>query len=406
MDPRSTVAIVGAGPCGAVAAITLREDGFDGRVLLIGDEPEVPYERPPLSKAFLRGKQAPDQFLVYPDSWYAAYEINLVSGVRVERLDLAARALELADGRRVASDRVLLATGGRPRLLPGVPPSDRVVYLRTLADATRLSAHLSAGSRVVVIGAGFIGCEVAASARRLGCEVTVLEPLDVPMERAVGREIGALFAGIHRDEGVDLHLSEGVTGVREIGGAVQVETTRGVRIEGDVVVVGIGLQPNVELAADAGIPCDDGIVVDKRCRTAIDAVYAAGDVARHTHPLFGDVRVEHHDNALRQGAAAAHSLLGHDAVFDDPHWFWSDQYDHNLQSVGIRDAWDDLVVRGSLDARDFTVFYLRDQHIRSAIALNRGHEVLRARRLMRANARIDPNLLGDESVDVRKAVVR
>jgi 3-phenylpropionate/trans-cinnamate dioxygenase ferredoxin reductase subunit len=263
-----------------------------------------------------------------------------------------------------------------------------------------MPARLDVG--IGVVGAGFIGAEVTASAKRLGLEVTCLEMRDVPLERALGAEMGRVYAEIHRENGVDLRTGEGVESIRETDGGVVVGTTRGAAVEGDAVVVGVGIEPNVELAEAAGAKIENGIVVDEFCRTTVEGVYAAGDVANHWHPVFRrHVRVEHFDNALKQGAAAARSMLGKQEPYDDPHWFWSDQYDHNLQYAGHAAEWDEIVVRGSIESRNFVAFYLKDGALLACLGVNRGKDVRRAMKLIRGRGKPDPSVLRDEDVDLR-----
>lgn len=397
---RRRFVIVGASLTGAAAAAALREEGFDGEVVLIGAEPHPPYERPPLSKEYLRGEQPFAAGLVRPEGWYGEEGIETQFGVRAERVDPAQRVVLLEGGGRVPYDALLLATGGCPRALPG-PPRERVLYLRTLEDADRIRSYLRPGSHLVIVGAGFIGAEVAASARTLGVEVTVLEMAEAPLVRAIGSEMGRLYAEIHREHGVDLRTGEGVEGVEESADGAVVRTTRGAAIEGEAVVVGVGIQPNVELAEGAGVDVDNGIVVDANCRTSVGGIYAAGDVANHFHPVFGRrIRVEHYDHAFKQGAAAARNMLGRDEVFDDPHWFWSDQYEYNLQYAGFAHEWDQVVVRGSVEDRDFVAFYVKDGVVLAALGLNRGREVRRAMKLIRMRASPEAMLLKDQDVDL------
>jgi 3-phenylpropionate/trans-cinnamate dioxygenase ferredoxin reductase subunit len=399
-----TFVVVGGNLCGGTAVNTLRQEGFDGRIVLVGEEPDLPYERPPLSKEYLRGEQSLESLFVQPPSWYEDNKVETRVGTRVTAVDPGGRAVELLDGERLEYDAVLLATGGRPRKLPG-EPLERVLYLRRIADADRIRAELVAGRHLVVVGAGFIGAEVAASARTLGLEVTCLEMLDVPLERALGKEMGRLYAEIHREHGVDLRTGEGVESIEEADGGVVVRTTLGAAIEGDAVVVGVGIEPNIELGESAGAKIDNGIVVDEFCRTTVDGVFAAGDVANHWHPVFGrHVRVEHFDNAIKQGAAAARNMMGRAEPYDDPHWFWSDQYDHNLQYSGHAARWDQIVVRGSTEDRNFVAFYLEDGVVLAALGLNRGKDVRRAMKLIRNKATPDPKLLRDEDVDLRTLV--
>ncbi|MGH8901625.1 MAG: NAD(P)/FAD-dependent oxidoreductase [Egibacteraceae bacterium] len=396
--------VVGAGYTGMAAVEALRGTGFDGRVVMIGEEPHYPYERPPLSKAYLRGAHAREQLFPRLDSWYAEHRVEAFLSTRARAVNTAERVVELDGGERVTYDRLLIATGGRPRSLRGVA-GDRVLYLRTLEDADRLRSHLIPGSRLVVVGAGFIGCEVAATARALDVAVTVLEALDHPLGRVFGYEIGTLVAEIHRDEGVELRCGEAVTSLTERGGEVVVTTSRGATISCDAVVVGVGIVPNVELVTGTAVQVDNGIIVDEYCRTSVEHIYAAGDVANHAHPIFGRrMRVEHYDNALRQGAAAALNMLDRAVVFDDVHWFWSDQYAHNLQYVGCADGWDQVVIRGSIRDRRFAAFYLRQRTVVAALGMDRGKDVHVAKRLVHARARVDPRLLRDEGVDLRTFV--
>jgi 3-phenylpropionate/trans-cinnamate dioxygenase ferredoxin reductase component len=404
VTPRRVV-IVGANLTGGTAAVTLRKEGFDGEVVLVGEEPHPPYERPALSKEYLRGEQPFEGALVRPDGWFEEQSIEARFGVRAERVDPRERVVVLQGGERVTYDALLLATGGRPRTLPGAP-RDRVLYLRTIEDADRIRARLEPGSHLVIVGAGFIGAEVAASARMLGVGVTVLERHEALLVRAIGPEIGRIYAEIHRERGVDLRTGEGVRAVEETADGVVVRTTTGARIEGDAVVVGVGIEPNVELAQVAGLEVDNGVVVDEFCRTSVEGIFAAGDVANHHHPVFGRrIRVEHYDNALKQGTAAARNMLRRDEVFDDPHWFWSDQYEYNLQYAGFAHEWDQIVVRGSLEDRDFVAFYLRDGVILAALGLNRGGDVRRAMQLIGKRVAPEPTRLKDQDVDLRALAV-
>jgi 3-phenylpropionate/trans-cinnamate dioxygenase ferredoxin reductase component len=394
-----TFVIVGAGLTGGAAVQTLRGEGFDGRIVLIGDEAHLPYERPPLSKEYLRGEQERDELFVRPASWFEENDVEVRTGERVKALDPDGPAVDV-DDERIDADAVLLATGGRPRRIPA-PQSDRVLYLRTIEDSDRIRNAMGSG-RLVIVGAGFIGAEVAASARSKGVEVTVLEMAPVPLVRALGEEMGRLYGEIHRDHGVDLRTSEGVEAIEEGVGAAVVRTTKGDTIEADAVVVGVGIEPNAELAEAAGLDIDNGVLVDELCRTSVDGVYAAGDVANHRHPVFGRaIRVEHFDNALKMGAHVARVMMGQEAPFDDPHWFWSDQYDVNLQYGGIAYEWDRIVTRGSLEDRDGVAFYLKDGVILAALGLNRGKDVRRAMKLIRVRARPDPAELQDDSTDLR-----
>lgn len=399
-----TFVVVGAGVCGAAAVQALREEGFEDRIVLVGDEPHVPYERPPLSKEYLQGKQDRDALFLRPETWYEDNAVERRPGMRVAEIEPGDRSVVLDDGDRIEADAVLLAPGGRPRRM-AAEPSERILYLRTIEDSDRIRSLVSAGVRLLVVGAGFIGAEVAASARVLGAEVTVIDIFEVPLQRVIGAEMGAILGEIHREEGVDLRMGDGVEAVEETADGVVVRTSGGVAVEGDVVVVGVGIDPNVELAEGLGATIENGIVVDEHCRTSVDGVYAAGDVANHFHPVFGrHVRVEHFDNALKQGAAAAKNMLGRDEPYVDPHWFWSDQFDHNLQYAGYAEKWDEIVVRGSIEDRNFAAFYLKDGVVLAALGLNRGKDVRRTMKLISARANPDPTALRDEDVDLRTLV--
>ena len=394
--------IVGGGVAAAAAVQGLREQGFEGRIVLVGEEPEVPYERPPLSKEYLRGEQARDELPVHPEAWYREHDVELRLGVRVTALDPGGPAVTLEGGERLDAEGVLLVTGGRARRMPG-DPSDRVLYLRQVGDADRIREVIRSG-RLVVVGAGFIGAEVAASARVGGAEVTVLEKGQVPLNRAIGEEMGRIYAGIHHDHGVELRTEDGVASVEETADGVVVRTEQGAVIEAGAVLVGIGIEPNVELAADAGLEVDNGVAVDERCVTSAPGVFAAGDIANHLHPTFGRrIRVEHFDNALKMGTHVAGSMMGDRTPFTDPHWFWSDQYDVNLQYAGFAYEWDDVVVRGSMEELDGVAFYLLQGVLLGALGLNRGRDVRRAMKLI--GSRPDPARLADEETDLRSLAV-
>ena len=401
---RPTFVILGAGLCGGAAAQTLRDEGFDGRVVLIGDEAHPPYERPPLSKEYLRGEHGRDELFVHPLDWYGEQDIEARLGVRATAIEADGHSLTLDDGEGVPYDALLIATGGRPRRLSR-EPSERILYLRTVEDCDRIRTWLAPGRRVILVGAGFIGSEVAASARTVGAEVTVLDRNEVPLARVLGPDIGRVYAEIHRDHGVDLRSSDGVGAIEEADDRVVIRSIRGATIEGDAVVVGVGIQPNTELAEAAGLELTNGIAVDEHCRTSQAAVFAAGDVADHFHPVFGRrIRVEHFDNAIKHGTNAARNMLGKADPFDDPHWFWSDQYDVNLQYGGFASEWDQVEVRGSLSEREFVAFFLKEGVLLAALGVNRGREVRRAMKLIAARARPHPHQLKDEDVDLRSLV--
>jgi 3-phenylpropionate/trans-cinnamate dioxygenase ferredoxin reductase subunit len=402
----SAFVIVGAGQAGGTAATVLREEGFDGNVILIGAEGRPPYERPPLSKQYLRGELDFEHTLVRPTDFYVEQRVQTLFGARATRLDPAARIVELAGGEHIPYDRVLIATGGRPRRL-AVPGRDLegVYDLRTVDDADRIRAEAAPGRRAVVVGMGFIGSEVAASLRCRGVDVVTVAPSRLPLVHVLGEDIGRVIESLHRDHGVEMIVEDTVAAFEGGERVERVMTTTGRRLECDFVVVGVGIEPVTGFLAGSGVQVDNGIVVDEYCRTNVEGIYAAGDIANHYHPVIGrHIRVEHWQNALKQGAAAARSMLGQNTLYDDVPWFWSDQYDVNLQYAGFHSAWDELVVRGRLEERDCIAFYLKEGQVMAALAVNRGKELRRAMSLIKARARIDPAMLRDEDTDLRKLV--
>ncbi|MCA1219943.1 NAD(P)/FAD-dependent oxidoreductase [Streptomyces sp. 8L] len=410
---RGRQVIVGGGVAGAAAARGLRDAGFEGEVVLVGDEPHRPYERPPLSKGFLAGEVDEDGLGVESPGWYRDQEVELLLGARVTEIDTAAGRLTLSatgggeSGSTLPYDGLLLATGVRPRRLPGIR-GERVHYPRTVDDARALRAHLAAADRVVVVGAGFIGCEVAATAVGLGKAVTVFEPDTVPFRRTLGPLVGMALIGIHRSHGVDVRLGEGVRDVAETAsGTVRVTSTGGTRLECDVVVVGVGARPNTELAAAAGIGVDNGILTDARGRTSHPDIYAAGDVARQYHPRYGErLRVEHHDTAARQGAHVARTMLGGDTEFAEPFWFWSDQYEHTVQSAGRLPEPFEPVVRGDPAERSFSAFAWDGGRVTGVVSVDRPRDVLDVRRLVFAEHQVTREQLADADVVLRHLAPR
>ena len=398
----TTFLVIGANMAGGTAAATLREDGFDGRVVLIGHEPHPPYERPPLSKEYLRGEEDEPRFL-RPPEWYEEHEIETGFGKRAERVDIAGRSVELADGELIGFDSLLIATGSRNRKLP-LPGLDLpgVHDLRSLADSETIRAAAVPGARAVLVGMGFIGAEVAASLRSRGVDVTVVEFFETPLQRVLGTRLGRVVEGLHRDHGVEMVFRDAAERFEGDGRFEVLHTKEGRAIEGDFAVVGVGVEPVTEVVGGTDVAVDDGILVDPALQTTVPGVFAAGDVARHDHPVFGPIRVEHFDNALKMGQAAARNMLGRREVFDDPHWFWSDQYDVNMQMAGIATEWDDEVVRGSLEERRFAAFLLKDGVLRSTFTMNWPRDVRRSMPLIKAQVRPDPELLADPEFDLRK----
>jgi 3-phenylpropionate/trans-cinnamate dioxygenase ferredoxin reductase subunit len=386
---------------GGTAAATLREEGFDGRVVLIGQESHPPYERPPLSKEYLRGEEQEPRF-IRPPEWYESNGIETRFGEGAQSVDVAGRSVELLDGERMAFDSLLIATGCRNRKFP-LPGLDLpgVHDLRYLSDSDAIRAAAVPGARAVLVGMGFIGAEVAASLRSRGVDVTVVEFAETPLQRVLGTELGRVLEGLHRDHGVEMIFRDAAERFEGDGRFEVLHTKEGRAIEGDFAVVGVGVEPVTEVVRGTDIAVDNGILVDPALQTNVPGVFAAGDVARHDHPVFGRIRVEHFDNAMKMGQAAAHNMLGRNEVFDDPHWFWSDQYDVNIQMAGFAAEWDDIVVRGSLEERRFAAFLLKDGVLRSTFTMNWPRDVRRSMPLIKAQVRPDPELLADPEFDLR-----
>jgi 3-phenylpropionate/trans-cinnamate dioxygenase ferredoxin reductase subunit len=371
-EPR-TVAVVGAGLAGAKAVEALRAEGFGGRIVLFGEETHLPYERPPLSKGYLQGNDERGSVFVHSEDWYAENDVDLRLGAAVTGLDRHAHELMCTDGHPVQYDRLLLATGASPRHLR-VPGADLpgVHYLRTLDDSDVLRAAFRPGANVVVIGGGWIGLETAAAARVAGATVTLLESAELPLLRVLGPQMAQVFAGLHRENRVDLRLGVTVAALRGDGAAVTgVELGDGTVVDADAVVVGVGVTPNVDLARQAGLDVDDGVLVNASLRTSDARVFAVGDIANAEHPVLKRrIRVEHWANALHQPEVAAKSILGQDAVYDRLPYFFTDQYDLGMEYVGYATADDDVVVRGDLESREFVALWVRDGRIVAGMNVN------------------------------------
>ena len=400
--------IVGASLAGATAAVTLRQEGADGTITLIGAEPGPPYERPPLSKTYLRGETPFEKALVRPAAFYTENGIETIFDCRALRIDPSARFVELDDRRRVPFDRLLIATGGRNRRFAIAGNDlDGIYSLRTVQDADRIRAETAAGRRVVVVGMGFIGSEVTASLRQKGLDVVAIEPSKTPLARVLGEDVGQCLADLHRARGVRTVFEDTVVAFEGASRVERVVTKGGQRLECDFVVVGIGIEPVVDLLDSSGVHVDNGVVVDEYCQTNVSGIYAAGDVANHYHPLFKRrIRVEHWQNAIKQGAAAARNMLGRQVAYDEVHWFWSDQYDANLQYAGFHSTWEQLVVRGRLGSDSFLACYVNDGRVDAAVAFNRAKELRRVMPLIKARRPVDLEQLRDESVDLRSLLAR
>ncbi|MDP9343029.1 MAG: FAD-dependent oxidoreductase [Actinomycetota bacterium] len=401
VGPRRFV-IVGASLAGGLAAGTLRESGFDGHVVLIGAEEHLPYERPPLSKSYLRGETTFDEALVQPESYYRDNQIETRLQTVVAGVDPRERTVVLEDGERVPYDKLLVATGSRNRRFP-IPGIDLegVYDLRTVEDAARIRLDAEAGRSVVVVGMGFIGSEVAASLRTLGLDVTVIDRGMAPLERVLGADVGSCLAAAHRDHGVRLVFGDTVARFEGSHRVERVVTAGGLTLPCDFVVVGLGVEPVTDLLAGSGVEVDNGILVDERCRTNVDGIYAAGDVANHFHPVFQRrIRVEHWQHAIRHGEAAANSMLEKGEPYRDIHWFWSDQYDVSLQYSGFHTDWDDLVVRGSIDERHFAAFYLKESRVQAVVTVGRDDDLGRATALIESRTPVDRDALASEDTDL------
>ena len=399
----STTIIAGAGHAGGQTAISLRQAGYDGRIIVCGAEPAPPYQRPPLSKKYLSGELARERVFLRPESFYSRHDVELRLGNAVRGVDPAQRTVVLDDGGSLSFTDLVIATGSRPRRLD-VPGSDlgNIFYLRTLEDADAIGNALVAGRRLAVVGGGYIGLEIASTAKGLGLEVCVIEAADRILGRVTAPEMSGYYTRAHRARGVDVKLSTAVAAFEGDGTVRRVDCGTET-IPADVVVVGIGVVPEVRLAESAGIACDDGIVVDERCATSAAHVYAAGDCTRHPNPIFGrSLRLESVHNALEQARTAAANIAGTPTRYEQAPWFWSDQFDLKLQMVGISDGYDTIVQRGSMDADDFAMFYLKDGVLIAVDAVNRPREFMACRKLVPQRPSIDPVRLADESIPMQE----
>jgi len=406
MSSDQTFAIAGASLAGAKAAEALRAEGFDGRLLLIGAEHERPYERPPLSKDYLRGDAGREKVYVHDEGFYAEHEIELRLGCTAVSLNTSARELALDDGERLRYDRLLLTTGAEPRRL-AIPGGelDGVLYLRSVEDSDALRERLDRGGTVVVVGAGWIGAEVAASARQRGLDVTVLDPMALPLERVLGAEVGAVYRDIHTDHGVRMLPGTGVAGFEGATSVERVRTSDGRRLECDFVVVGVGVEPRTELAAQAGLAVDNGILVDEHLQASASGVFAAGDVATAQHPFYGQrIRVEHWANALHQGPVAARTMLGHGDAYDRLPYFFSDQYDVGMEYTGFARAWDRVVFRGDPARREFIAFWMADDRVVAGMNVNVWDVTDPIQRLIRERVAVDDRRLADPDVPLEDLV--
>jgi 3-phenylpropionate/trans-cinnamate dioxygenase ferredoxin reductase component len=400
MTTDTTFVIVGASLAGAKAAETLRSEGFDGRLVLIGTEHERPYERPPLSKDYLRGEVERETVYVHEEGFYADHDIELLLGRTAVSLDTSVGQVALDDGKRLRYDRLLLATGAEPRGL-SIPGGELegVLYLRSVEDSDKLRERLDRGGSVVVVGAGWIGAEVAASARQRGLDVTVIDPLTVPLERVLGAEVGAVYRDIHADHGVRMLLGTGVAAFEGTTAVERVRTRDGRLLDCDFVIVGVGVQPRTALAAQGGLYVDDGIVVDEHLQTSVSGVFAAGDVAMADYPLYSRrIRVEHWANALHQGPVAARNMLGRSEAYDRVPYFFSDQYDVGMEYAGYARDWDRVVFRGDPASREFIAFWLIGDRVIAGMNVGVWDVSEQIQNLIRARVTVDDRRLADTDV--------
>ncbi|MFE4801785.1 NAD(P)/FAD-dependent oxidoreductase [Streptomyces sp. NPDC056708] len=407
MMAQSTFVIVGASLAGAKAAEALRGNGFDGRILLLGDEPDPPYERPPLSKGYLMGKQDRETIFVHPSQWYTDQGIDLRLNTAVAAMDRDRKAVTVSGGKTIGYDKLLLATGASPHRLavPGVD-LDSVLYLRRVGDCERIQRTFRSASRIVLVGGGWIGLEVAAAAREAGVEATVLVAGELPLLRVLGPQIAPVFADLHREHGVDLRLGARVTEiVGESERAAGVRLADGTRIDADAVLVGIGATPNTQLAAESGLQVNNGVVVDASLRTSDPDIYAAGDVANALHPMLGKhIRVDHWANALHQPGTAARSMLGEPALYDRVPYFFTDQYDLGMEYAGYAEpgSYDDVVVRGDLASREFIAFWLADGRVLAGMNVNIWDVNDAIQHLVRSGEQIDRDRLADPDLPLEQ----
>lgn len=397
-----TVLIVGAGQAAAQAAISLRHDGHEGRIMMIGEETYLPYQRPPLSKTFLSGQTAMERLQLRPPRFYSRNRIELRLGAAVTAIDPRQHTATFR-GEAIHYDKLILATGSKVRRLP-IPGQDlaQVHHLRTIDDVRAIKAGFHRGQRLVVIGGGYIGLEVAAVARSAGLEVTVMEIADRVMARAVAPVISDFYLQVHRQAGVRINLQTGVRAIRRTNRELRLSCSNGAEIAADMVIIGVGILPATELAEDAGLGCDNGIIVDEYCRTSHPDIYAVGDCSNHPNELLNRrLRLESVHNALEQGKTAALHIVGKPTPYAQIPWFWSDQYDLKLQMTGIAENHTVMAVRGEPSSRHFAVFYFRNRRLIAVHAVNSPREFMLSRRLVNIGAEIDPGAVADPDIDFR-----
>ncbi|RSM59897.1 FAD-dependent oxidoreductase [Kibdelosporangium aridum] len=392
----TTFVIVGGGLAGAKATEALRDQGFDGDIVLVTEEQDRPYERPPLSKDYLQGKAERDSAFVHGPNWYPENNVDLRLGVAATAIDRAGHRVQLSDGSSVEYAKLLLATGSSPRQFPG---AEDALYLRKVGDSERIKSVIANSSRLIVIGAGWIGLEVTAAARTAGVEVTVLEAAPQPLITAIGPEVAEVYADLHRANGVDLRLGVEVDQV----GAKSVGLVDGTVVDADAVLVAIGAAPNVSLAKDAGLDVDNGVLVDASLRTSDPDIFAAGDIANAENPFLGKrIRVEHWANALNQPAVAATGMLGGSATYDELPYFYTDQYDLGMEYIGDIAGYDRVVFRGDKPGREFIAFWLKDNRVLAGMNVNIWDVVDPIKALIRSRKQVDPDRLADPGIPLEE----
>ena len=408
--PEDIALIVGAGHAAGECATSIRDQGWTGRIMLIGEEPHLPYQRPPLSKAFLSGELSAEQLYLKPKATYDKARIEFIPNTRAERIDRATHVVTLSDGREIGYSKLVIATGGHARrlALPGIEAIEKQPnfhYLRTLDHVARIRMQFHTGARLVIIGGGYIGLEVAAVAVKRGLHVTVLEALPRVLARVTAPELSAFYERVHREAGVDVRTSTAVSSFEldACGDAVAaVVCADGSRIPADLVIVGVGLQPATELASAAGLAVDNGIVVDEHTRTSDPDIFAIGDCTNHPNGLLGRrLRLESVPNAMEQARTAAATLCGKERVYNSVPWFWSDQYDLKLKMVGLSQGYDELVMRGAPESRSFSAFYLKDGVMLAADTVSRPQEFMLAKRFVGEKIPVRATDLADDSIPLK-----
>lgn len=398
-----SVVIIGAGHAAGQAVASLRQEGFEGTIVVVGEESVVPYQRPPLSKKFLAGEIGLDRVLFKPVDFYAKAEAEMILDTKVEKIDTAAKKVILEEGRELAYGKLILTTGGRVRKL-NCPGADLpgVNYLRSIADVEAIQAHFKPGAKLVIVGGGYIGLEVAAVAVKRDIDVTVLEMAPTVLGRVTCKEVATFFERVHGEEGVKILTNTALESIEGDSHVTGVKTGDGDIIPADFVIAGIGILPNMELAQDAGIDCGNGIVVDDLCRTSVPDVYAAGDCTFHPNPIYkASLRLESVHNALEQAKTAAAHICGKDKPYGQVPWFWSDQYDLKLQIAGLSQGFDEVVIRGDITGRSFAAFYLKEGQMIAVDAVNRAPEFMMSKMLLQKGTNVPAERLADESIEMK-----